>query len=330
MNNSGIIKRVTEWINLFKRLDELKKTYGYSLFKDTMFFLNGLKENKLISLGNKVKLMDLLIEHHIDEIDLMKEFLGQIIEIHDFHSIVIKLEEIQKEYGIDSVYLRLNTLDSYNIVPVFHSNHHFQRAFFPKDVIPFSKIDFKSGEIQLAVAPHYEYIIDRKERGKHERIFCTRDFRFASRAFPSKDEMNLYNFRDEKKKWMSYIISHLAYLDNIDLYFVLDDPNFQMKDFYSNNIDVHYTILTDGLLFDINEREVWSRSGYFESLFVRDASVFMVCEIKQDVISKVQLIVDPIYFTEYMMELDQSHEKGLLENVSFLLKKSREDHLRIK
>ena len=56
----------------------------------------------------------------------------------------------------------------------------------------------------------------------------------------------------------------------------------------------------------------------------------MVCEIKQDVISKVQLIVDPIYFTEYMMELDQSHEKGLLENVSFLLKKSREDHLRIK
>lgn len=129
---------------------------------------------------------------------------------------------------------------------------------------------------------------------------------------------------------MSYIISHLAYLDNIDLDFVLDDPNFQMKDFYSNNIDVHYTILTDGLLFDINEREVWSRSGYFESLFVRDASVFMVCEIKQDVISKVQLIVDPIYFTEYMMELDQSHEKGLLENVSFLLKKSREDHLRIK
>lgn len=43
MNNSGIIKRVTEWINLFKRLDELKKTYGYSLFKDTMFFLNGFE-----------------------------------------------------------------------------------------------------------------------------------------------------------------------------------------------------------------------------------------------------------------------------------------------
>ena len=196
----GVInKKVMEWINLFNRLDELKRTYGYSFFKDAIFWLDCLSQKKLVTLGNKSKLVDLLVEHHIDEFDLMKDFLLQIINIFDFHSVVVKLEEAQKDYGIDSVSLVLSTQASNNVISIFHSNYGFQRAYFPKDVIPISRIDFKTGDIQLIVASHYEYILDKKEQGKCERIFWTRDFRFGSKTFPTKEKMDQYNFKDEKK-----------------------------------------------------------------------------------------------------------------------------------
>lgn len=320
-----INKNVMEWINLFNRFDELKGAYGYSFFKDTVFWLDCLSQKKLMALGNKSKLIDLLVEHHIDEIDLMKEFLLQIMNIFDFHSVVVKLEEVQKDYGIDSVSLGLNTQDSNNVISIFHSNYSFQRAYFPKDVIPISRIDFKTGDIQLIAASHYEYILDKKEQGKCERIFWTRDFRFGSKTFPTKEEMDQYNFKDEKKKWLSYIISNLVRLDNREIDFVLDDPNLQVMDLNVSNVYQNYSILTDGVVYDENERELLRRSGYFGRVFVQEANVLMVCQLEQEGISKIKLMVHPIYFREYMNELEQDHEKGLLENIFFLLKNSRKE-----
>lgn len=322
----GVInKKVMEWINLFNRLDELKRTYGYSFFKDAIFWLDCLSQKKLVTLGNKSKLVDLLVEHHIDEFDLMKDFLLQIINIFDFHSVVVKLEEAQKDYGIDSVSLVLSTQASNNVISIFHSNYGFQRAYFPKDIIPISRIDFKTGDIQLIVASHYEYILDKKEQRKCERIFWTRDFRFGSKTFPTKEKMDQYNFKDEKKKWLSYIISNLVRFEDSEIDFVLDDPNLQVMNLNTSNIYENYSILTDGLVYDENERELLRRNGYFERVFVREANVLMVCQIEQEGITKIKLIVDPIYFKEYMNGLEQDREKEFLANIFFLLKNSKKE-----
>ena len=278
-----------------------------------------------MTLGNKSKLVDLLVEHHIDEFDLMKDFLLQIINIFDFHSVVVKLEEAQKDYGIDSVSLVLSTQASNNVISIFHSNYGFQRAYFPKDIIPISRIDFKTGDIQLIVASHYEYILDKKEQGKCERIFWTRDFRFGSKTFPTKEKMDQYNFKDEKKKWLSYIISNLVRFEDSEIDFVLDDPNLQVMNLNTSNIYENYSILTDGLVYDENERELLRRNGYFERVFVREANVLMVCQIEQEGITKIKLIVDPIYFKEYMNGLEQDREKEFLANIFFLLKNSKKE-----
>lgn len=320
-----INKNVMEWVNLFYRLNDFKNQYGHSFFQEVIACLDCLSQKKLVTLGNKAKLIDLLVEHHIDDIELMKKFLIQIKDIYDFHQVAVKVEEVQKQYGITSVSLILDSMNLSSIVPVYHSNHRFQRAYFPKDVIPFSKIDFKTGDIQLVVAPYCEYIVDKKDQETFERIFWTRDFRFASKTFPSKKEMDQYNFRDEKKKWFSYIISNLVRFDASEIDFVLDDPNLQVMNLNTSNIYENYSILTDGLVYDENERELLRRNGYFERVFVRDANVLLICQIEQEGITKIKLIVDPIYFREYMEKLEQDREKELLADVFFLLKKSREE-----
>ena len=51
----------------------------------------------------------------------------------------------------------------------------------------------------------------------------------------------------------------------------------------------------------------------------------MVCQIEQEGITKIKLIVDPIYFKEYMNGLEQDREKEFLANIFFLLKNSKKE-----
>ncbi len=316
----NVIKRSTiEWINLLSRLHELKIKYGYSLFHDTIICLDCLEHQKMMSIGVKSQLLDLLVEHEIDHLSLMKLFLVRIESIYNLESVIVKIREAQTKYGLDSIAFVLDDPLENKVVSTFYSKYGYQKAYFPKDIIPFTQVDFKAGEMKFVVNPYTEFIVDKKDRQQLERIFYTNDFRFGSESLPLKAEMDYYDAVKEKRYWMDHLIFNLSYLGNSNIELLVQDPNIQYYDVRPTDVYENYTVLTDGLIMDSNGRELVNRTGYFSEVVVKDADVLMICQINHGEITNIKLIVHPLYFKDYIKELDDNNEKGILASVLAML-----------
>ena len=246
----------------------------------------------------------------------MKQFLERLN--FNLEKVIDEIKGAQIKYGLDSIAFVLDDLEKDKVIPVSYSNFGYQKAYFPKDVIPVPMMDFKSGEIKLAVSPYTEFIVDKKEGQELERTFYTNTFRFGSETLPLKNEMDHYDWVKEKRKWMDSIIFNLAYLGNPNTTLLVEDPN-QSYDLKSSYAYEYNTVLTDGMLFDINARCLTNKSGYFNQVFVKNADVLVICQMKRGEIINIKLIVHPEYFKKYTEELKASNEKGLLSSILALL-----------
>ena len=313
----NVIKRSTiEWINLFTRLNSIKEKYGFSIFKETILLLSYLEQQKMISVGVKGQILDLLVEHEIDNLSLMKTFLERLN--FNLENAIEGIKEAQIKYGLDSITFVLDEPKKEKEISVSYSNFGYQKAYFPKDIIPVPIMDFKEGEIKLAVNPYAEFIVDKKEGQKLERTYYTNSFRFGSETLPLKDEMDHYDWVKEKRKWMDSVIFNLAYLGNPNTTLLVENPN-QAYDLKSSYVYEYNTILTDGILLDSNARRLTNKTGYFNQVVVNSADVLMICQISHGEITNIKLIVHPEYFRKYIEELKEEHEKGLLSSVLALL-----------
>ena len=136
----------------------MKEIYGSTMFDETIFLLQQIKNYYFGPIKNKVLLLDLLVEHGIDNIDLMITFLNQIKSIYQLDSVALKIDESVNRYGIHQIAFML---DSKPIVEVdsFCSNLGFKKVYFPSDVIPKVEIDYQQVKIKNTVS-HCEFIAD--------------------------------------------------------------------------------------------------------------------------------------------------------------------------
>ena len=93
-----IIKNTLEWMNLITRIRELKKVYGSDIIHQTIFLLENMQKNNLILVGHKALLLDVLVEHKIDDISLIIQFLNKIKNIYDLDIVLKKMEEAIDQY----------------------------------------------------------------------------------------------------------------------------------------------------------------------------------------------------------------------------------------
>lgn len=313
----NVIKRsAIEWINLFTRLNSIKEKYGFSIFKETIILLSYLEQQKMVAVGVKGQILDLLVEHEIDDLSLMKIFLERLN--FNLENAIEKVKAAQIKYGLDNIAFVLDEPEKEKEISVSYSNFGYQKAYFPKDIIPVPIMDFKMGEIRLAVNPYAEFIVDKKEEQTLERTFYTNSFRFGSVTLPLKAEMDYYDWGKEKRKWMDSIVFNLAYLGNSNTTLLVKDPN-QVYNLKSSCAYEYNTILTDGILLDSNERILTNRNGYFNQVFVKGADVLMICQMSHGEITNIKLIIHPEYFKKYIEELKKEQEKGLLSSVLALL-----------
>lgn len=312
----NVLKRsVIEWINLLTRLNDIKKKYGSSIFQETILYIHYLEQGKFISVGVKAQVIDLLVEHGIDDFGLIKQFLEK--SLFNIEKVVGDLKLVQEKYGLDMVALILEK-NKKCFVPVNYSKDGYHRVYFPKDVIPMTVMDFETGKIQYIVSSDTEFILDKREGQNLERTFYTSDFRFARETFPSREQMDYYDDAKEKRNWMDQLIFHLSYFNHDNTQLVIEDPNHSY-DLTSKDVYQHYTIFTDGIVMDSNGRKVENQSGYFKEVNVCHADVLMVCQMIQNEIVQIKLVVHPLYFKEYVEELKKEHERGLLATIYALL-----------
>ena len=143
----NVIKRSTiEWINLLSRLHELKIKYGYFLFHDTIICLDCLEHQKMMSIGVKSQLLDLLVEHEIDHLSLMKLFLVRIESIYNLESVIVKIREAQTKYGLDSIAFVLDDSLENKVVSTFYSKYGYQKLIFQRILFLLHKWILKPGK----------------------------------------------------------------------------------------------------------------------------------------------------------------------------------------
>lgn len=312
-----MIKRsTTQWLDLFSRLKEIKAQYGIKIFQETIVFLDALKHNKVLFCGEKVQIVDLLVEHDIADIHLMKKFLENLN--YNFEQVLINIQVGQDKYGLDKIAFVGDDFRKNREVTTLYSKYGYQKIYLPKDVIPLPILDFNLGEIKLSIPFYIPYIMDKNRNGMLERTYYTNDFGFKSETLPLKEEMDQYDFKVEKKKWMDELILNLSYLQNIKVNLILDNPN-EKKDFRVDNIYQQYSIITDGLIYDENEKLVQKRNGYFGKIFVKDADVLVLCKRYLDQLSEIEVIIHPAYFKEYMKELDKEQDLGIIHYIFKML-----------
>ena len=307
-----VLKRsVIEWICLLTRLDDIKKKYGSSIFQETLLSIHYLEQKKAVMLGAKAQVIDLLVEHGIDDFELIKLFLKK--SFLNLEKVIGDLKFVQEKHGLDMIALILEE-NKKCFVPVNYSKYGYQRAYFPKDVIPMTVMNFETGEIQYMVSSDTEFILDKKVGQNLERTFYTSDFRFTRETFPKKEEMNYYDDAKEKRNWMDQLIFHLSYLNHDNTQLVIEDPN-HVYDLTSKDVYQSYTVLTDGIVMDLNGGKVEKQSGYFKEVNICYADVLMVCQMIQNEIVQIKLVVHPLYFKKYVEELEKEQERGLLATI---------------
>ncbi len=309
---------VCDWINIFLELDKLKKKYGNSYFNLTLIFLEKIENKVFYPLKEKVILLDLLSEYGINDISIMKLFLEKINCIYDFAKVAKNIELAYEKYGIDSVLLYLNGDSNKRKVKVSQNNYGYRKAYFSKDIIPFTLYDFKHGQMELVLNANWEFIIDDVSSVKRERTFCTDDFGFRSETLPLKEEMNIYDFQKEKFNWMNQLVLNLSYLDQ-DIEIVVEDikeNNFTLND----GINKKTSILTDGLIYTSDGRLISNPDGYLGQIHVVGADVLLLCTHALDKL-QFKLIIDPDYLKAYLGQLESLQERGILSTFLSMFKK---------
>lgn len=317
-----IKKSILEWINLFKRLNDIKGKYGSSIFSETILLLNYLEHGKMISVENKVQVLDLLVEYKIDNFALMKAFLEKLI--FNLEKVISDIVTVQEKFGLDTIAFILDEPKTKRNIPIFYSKCAYERVYFPKDVIPIPIMNFMTGDMQYGVNPYTEFIVDKSDGKKLERTLYTDDFRLSVMTFPLKSEMDYYNEDKEKRKWMDQLIFNLSYLNNANTEFLVQDPN-KLYDLRSKNAYQYYTFLTDGSAIDGNGNRLESRSGYFKDVIINNADVLLICQINQGEIQSIKFLVHPLYFKKYLNELQKEQENGMLAAISSMLKHNEDE-----
>ena len=305
----AIVKNVFEWVNLFKRIQQLKEIYGSTMFDETIFLLQQIKNYSFGPIKNKVLLLDLLVEHGIDNIDLMIIFLNQSKSIYQVDSVALKIDESVNRYGIHQIAFML---DSKPIVEVdsFCSNLGFKKVYFPSDVIPKVEIDYQQGKIKNTVS-HCEFIADEQNFLTHQtlRTYYTSDFRFSCMSLPLKEEMDHVNIEHEKKEWMDVLMKELCLIDPLSVHLEVIDPNQLYHSFSEFN---HYcTIITDGEIRDVYGNSIPAFYGN-KDIVVSQADVLMMCQINCGEVQNIRLVVHPTYFKQYVEGLQNDKNRSYL------------------
>ena len=321
-----IIKNTLEWMNLITRIRELKKVYGSDIIDQTIFLLENMQKNNLILVGHKALFLDVLVEHKIDDISLIIQFLNKIKNIYDLDIVLKKMEEAIDQYGINQVALILD--QAYiRAINTYYFNHGFRKAYFKEGVIPKIEIDLKKNMNMINVFTDSEFIVDEQNfvLRKAQRIYYTSDFRFGSMTLPSKKEMDYIYFDDEKRIWLNTLIKEMVKIPIDHVVLELEDPNNQ-KYSLSYQFDYYQTIQTDGEIKDTLGGEV-TNFYHNEDIVVTGADVLMICEVEKGEVVQVKLNIHPTYFKRYMQQLNDSQDKYLLNIIYQLLDHTKRNAL---
>lgn len=316
-----LVKPVADWMNLLMRIDCLEKEYGLKIVDELLFYLDHLESGLFLPLKEKSILLDLLVEHKIDHMQEMKDFLKKIKSLRNLSMIATKLEDVTERYGLTKLALILDDDNNFRAVDTFFSYDGFRKVYFPRGVEPVTKFHYEQGFIQFVVDPYCEFIVDEKKGYQHERIFYTSDLRFGCMTLPLKSQMNCYNFEKEKRDWLELLLFHLSCLSSSNIELSLADPNEGIRKLSSQNIYEDYTIVTDGLVFDLSGKQMLSLQHLREDVIVKNADVLVVCQIFNHQLSHIKLMIHPLYFEKYMVQLKESNERDILRMLQVMLEK---------
>lgn len=318
-----IIKRsVIDWLNLLTRINNLKKEYGSQLLEETIWWLGNLEQKNITSLGNKAKLIDVLVEHKIDDVILMKKFLKKIKVIYNLELVINRIKVAKEECGINDIAFIVDE-DKKNInVDVLFSNSFIRRCFFTKDVFLIPNINFYRGKINLAINPDFDFIVDEKDfddNNRSDRILYTNGFYFNSISFPTKEEMDLCEIDDLRNKWMDNLLFNIAFQLKEKGSLVLD--NLNDKEFDLNSFDVFqgYSVFSDGTLYDCYGNELEIKHFNSKKIIVKNALILLICKFNGEEIVDFKLAVNPVYFKDYIQKKRQQGEKEYLQIILSLL-----------
>ncbi len=321
----SLVRPVGDWMNLLRQIDHLESEYGAKIVDELFIYLDHLESGMFLPLKENVRLLDLLVEYGIDHMQEMKDFLTKIKSLRNLSMIVTKIEEATEKYGLTRLALILDDEESYRLVDTTFSYDQFRKVYFPKGIEPVIKFYYEKGLTQFVVDPHCEFIVDEKKGYQHERIFYTSDLRFGCMTLPLQSQMDFYDTQKEKKKWFELLLFHLAYLLPSNIELSLTDPCEGIRHLATQNIYEDYTIVTDGLVFDLSGKRMLSLQHLREDVTVKNADVFVACHITNHQLTQVKLMVHPLYFKKYVMQLEEAKEKGILRVLKKLLEQQEEE-----
>ena len=311
-----IVKSTQEWINLITKLREIKTKFGHSIIDQTIFLLEQMQNNRLVSVGQKVMLLDVLVEQGIDNISFIIQLLNKLKNIYDLASVLRKIEEIEDKYGVNYIAFMLDQ-DSIRVVDTYYTNHGFKECYLPLGVIPKVEIDLKKNMSVINSFMDSEFITHEQDFRLREdkRIYYTSDFRFGSMSFPSKQEMDFVNLSVLKKKWVDTLFKSLTAVPQDCIFLEVTDSNRQ-KMHLSNQFDYYEIIQTDGEILDSLGGTLTS---FYQNITVSNADVVMISKIEKCEVKQIMFTIHPTYFKKYIQELETSQDKYLLDIIYQLL-----------
>lgn len=266
-----IKKTIEEWTLIFKDYALLKDKIGYA-FYDLRF---------------QKDILDFFWKHDIKDVNLGYLLMRKLQEYRSLDGYFQEFLALNEEYGVSNVAFILD--DDRPEFHVYLAHSGYRLAYFPKDIFPRMTLDIKSGGIVNSMYswPTYQFIIDEVYLDKHERTLYTSTFRFVSRTFPSKAEMNQPNIEEFRFDWFDMILNYLS-LHPSQVHFSVDT----LEEYRSSNQE--RMLLTDGDMFD-----VWGNIVFKEEAQYTDVTVKNACFVLESRVNDLTVKVQPEFLEKY-------------------------------
>ena len=189
-------------------------------------------------------------------------------------------------------------------INTYFNQDFYRLAYFPNNVIPYEKIDFKShGLTNLIFEGDYPFIIDERNlnTNKGNRTFYTSNFILNYHNFPKKEEMDLINIKYKRDKIFEQLLYSLISFNNT--YLTIKNPNETYYNPFELNLNKRFTIRSDGHSYLDNNEPLKPDKKYLESskVIIENANFVLIAMITNNEINSLNLIISDSYY-KYLLD----------------------------